>query len=149
MDETNNKDDATQANLETYSVIVAEDDRVMAALLATNLRRLGHRVLGIAWNGKEAVDMALKERPDVVIIDIHMPVLDGLRAAREILKSQSLAIVLSTGLMDAKWIRKAVDLKVISYLVKPYSPAQLTVAIQLAVAQSRGRSNPDTLAAAQ
>ncbi len=149
MNRTNDQDNTTRANLESYSVIIADDDRPMAALLATNLRRLGHRVLGIAWNGREAVDLAHKVRPDVVVLDIHMPVLDGLLAACEILKSQPVGIVLSTGLLDAKLIHRAVDLNVHSYLVKPYSPAQLTVAMQLAVAQSRGRITPGAITAVQ
>ena len=105
------------ADFKSYSVLVADDDRTMAELLATNLRRLGHRVAGIAWNGREAVEMALKLQPGVVIMDIHMP------------------IVLSTGLSDPRSLNGAVDLNVISYLVKPFSPAQLKVAIHLAVAQ--------------
>jgi len=123
------------ADFKSYSVLVADDDRTMAELLATNLRRLGHRVAGIAWNGREAVEMALKLQPGVVIMDIHMPVMDGLHAARELLKKQPMPIVLSTGLSDPRSLNGAVDLNVISYLVKPFSPAQLKVAIHLAVAQ--------------
>jgi response regulator NasT len=141
MDYTPNQDKKNQADLDTYSVVVADDDRTMAELLATNLRRLGHRVVGIAWNGKEAVEMALRIRPDVVIMDIHMPVLDGLQAAREILSAQLIPIVLSTGMSDARSVHRAVDLNVISYLVKPFSPAQLKVAVHLAVAQCRGLAN--------
>jgi response regulator NasT len=134
-------DNAGQGEPEVYSVLVADDDRTMAELLATNLRRLGHRVVGVAWNGKEAVEMALKTRPDVVIMDIHMPVLDGLEAAGEILASQRIPIVLSTGLADCRTVNRAIDLRVISYLVKPFSPAQLKVAVSMAVAQFRGIEN--------
>jgi len=126
-----------KATVETYSVLVADDDRTMAELLAANLRRLGHRVVGIAWNGKEAVEMTLKTRPEVVVMDIHMPILDGIQAAREILKDQFIPIVMSTGMSDAATVHRAIDLHLISYLVKPFSPAQLKVAVQLAVAQCR------------
>jgi response regulator NasT len=130
-------DKAVQPAPESYSVVVADDDRTMADLLAQNVRRIGHRVIGIAWNGREAVEMALKTRPDVVIMDIHMPVLDGLQAAHEILCKQMIPIVFSTGMSDAKSVHRAIDLQVISYLVKPFSPAQLKVALQVAVAQCR------------
>jgi len=143
MESTPNKGKGGQGNLETYSVVVADDDRTMAELLATNLRRLGHRVVGIAWNGKEAVELALKTCPDVVIMDIHMPILDGLEAAQEILSAQCIPIVLSTGMSDARSVHRAVDLNVISYLVKPFSPAQLKVALHLAVAQCRGLAKTD------
>jgi len=145
METTTNLKKTTQPSLESYSVLVADDDRTMADLLATNLRRLGHKVAGIAWNGKEAVELALKTRPDVVIMDIHMPVLDGLQAAREILAAHLVPIVLSTGMSDARSVHRAVDLNVISYLVKPFSPAQLKVAVHLAVAQCRGIAMRDAV----
>jgi len=139
--------DKKPAELETYTVLVADDDRTMAELLATNLRRLGHRVVGIAWNGKEAVDLALKTRPEVLVMDIHMPILDGLQAAREILSKQMIPIVMSTGLSDARSLGRAVDLNLISYLVKPFSPAQLKVAVHLAVANCRVQ-RPEVVASA-
>jgi response regulator NasT len=135
------------AELENYTVVVADDDRTMAELLATNLRRLGHRVVGIAWNGKEAVDLVLKTRPNVLVMDIHMPVLDGLSAAREILSKHTMPIVMSTGMSDAKSLGCAVDLNLISYLVKPFSPAQLKVAVHLAVANCRVQQ-PEAVASA-
>jgi response regulator NasT len=134
--------------LEAYSVLVVDDDRTMADLLAINLRRAGHRVGGIAWNGREAVNMALKTHPDVIIMDIHMPVLDGILAAREILGARLIPIVFSTGMSDVGSIRRAIDLEIISYLVKPFSPAQLNVAIHLAVAHCGRLAELDVLAAA-
>ncbi len=139
--------DKKPAELENFSVVVADDDRTMAELLATNLRRLGHRVVGVAWNGKEAVDLALKLRPDVMVMDIHMPILDGLQAAREILSKHLIPIVMSTGMSDARSLHRAVDLNLISYLVKPFSPAQLKVAVHLAVAQCRAQQ-PQVVASA-
>jgi len=143
MDYTLKNDKTPQPAADSYSVVIADDDRTMADLLATNLRRLGHKVVGIAANGKEAVDLAFKARPDVLIMDIHMPVLDGLNAAREILASRQVPIVLSTGMSDTRSLNRAVDLNVISYLVKPFSPAQLKVAIHLAVAQCRGMARAE------
>ena len=148
IDYTPNKEKTAQADLGIYSIVVADDDRTMAELLATNLRRLGHRVVGIAWNGKEAVELTMKTRPDVVIMDIHMPVLDGFQAAQDILASRLVPIVLSTGMTDARSVNRAVDLNVISYLVKPFSPAQLKVALHMAVAQCRAIENPEPVAAA-
>jgi response regulator NasT len=110
----------------------------MAELLAANLARLGHRVVGVASNGMEAIELALETRPDVVIMDIQMPVLDGLEAAAQILAQHRIPIVLSTGLSDARTLNRAADLNVISFLVKPFSPAQLKVALHLAIAQCRG-----------
>lgn len=134
--------------METYSVLVVDDDRSMAELLSLNLRRAGHRIGGIAWNGREAVTMALKTRPDVIIMDVQMPVLDGILAAREILGARLVPIVFSTGLSDAASIHRAIDLQVFSYLVKPFSPAQMDIAIRLAVAHCRRLAEVDVLIAA-
>jgi len=133
-----NQEKAARQETKSYNVLIADDDRTMAELLAANLRRLGHKVAGIAWNGKEAVDMTLRLHPDVVIMDIYMPVLDGLQAARDILSHRVVPIVLSTGMSDPKSLDRAVDLHLVAYLVKPFSPAQLKVAIHLAVAQTQG-----------
>lgn len=137
-----------RAALEAYSVLVVDDDRTIAELLSITLRRAGHEVGGIAWNGREAVNMALKTRPDVIIMDIHMPVLDGILAAREILGARLIPIVFSTGMSDARSIHRAIDLQIISYLVTPFSPAQLNVAVHLAVANCRRLAELDVLAAA-
>jgi response regulator NasT len=132
---------SSPAAQEVFSVVVADDNRSMAELLATNLRRLGHRVVGIGWNGKEAVALVLKHRPDLLVMDVEMPHLDGINAAREILSHVTMPIVLSTGRSDESTVERALDLNVVSYLVKPYSPAQLRVAIQMAVAQCREVTN--------
>ena len=128
---------SSPADQEVFSVVVADDNRSMAELLATNMRRLGHRVLAIGWNGREAVTLVLKHRPDLLVMDVEMPHLDGINAAREILSQVTMPIVLSTGRSDESTVERALDLNVVSYLVKPYSPAQLRVAIQMAVAQCR------------
>jgi CheY-like chemotaxis protein len=92
--------------------------------------------------------MALKTSPDVIIMDIHMPVLNGILAAREILGARLIPIVFSTGMSDVRSIHRAIDLEIISYLVKPFSPAQLNVAIHLAVAHCRKLAEFDIPAAA-
>jgi response regulator NasT len=133
---------------DSYSVVVAEDDRTMADLMAINLRRLGHRVVGIAANGKEAVTLTLKYRPDVVVMDIHMPIIDGFQAAHEIMATYPVPVVIMSGMSDARTASRAVDLDIISYLVKPFSPAQLKIAVHLAVAQFRGLVSNEIVSAA-
>jgi len=120
----------------------------MADLLAANLRRLGHRVVAMCRNGKEAVETTARLHPDLVILDIEMPLLNGLDAARQILVAASIPIVMSTGISDIRSLQNAADLNVVSYLVKPYSPAQLKVSIHLAVAQCRAFFREPSVAAA-
>ncbi len=114
----------------------------MSELLAANLRRLGHRVVGIASDGREAVDMALRLKPDLVIMDIHMPGLDGLEASDAILSVQRVPIVFITGMANDRDLLRAIDQRVISYLIKPFGPAQLKVAVAFAIAQCREPALP-------
>jgi response regulator NasT len=144
----NSEKTRAQHSEKAYSVLVVDDSRTMADLLSMNLRRAGHRVCGIARDGREAVKMALKLHPDVIIMDIQMPVLDGLDAAREILRARQVPIVLSTGLSDVGSIQRAIDLQIISYLIKPFTPVQLNVAIRFAVEQCRKLAEFDLRAAA-
>jgi response regulator NasT len=76
-----------------------------------------------------------------------MPILDGLAAAREILTKHPMPIVMSTGMSDARSLGRAMDLNLISYLVKPFSPAQLKVAVHVAVANFRAMQ-PEAIASA-
>ena len=119
-------------------IVIADDQTAVRDGLAIMLDLLPDiTVVGAAANGVEALDLIEAHRPDVALIDLHMPILDGIEAARQILSHHLVPIVMSTGMSDAMTVHRAIDLNLISYLVKPFSPAQLKVAVQLAVAQCR------------
>ncbi len=106
----------------------------MVQLLTKNLLALNHRVVGSANNGQDCIALAQQLQPDLIILDVDMPLLDGIEAARAILQTRQLPIILSTGLIDNHTLQRLRHVKIGAYLVKPFSPAQLKAAIHVALA---------------
>lgn len=113
-------------------ILIAEDESVTALGLEQDLRALGHSVIGIAGDGATAVSMARTLSPDLVLLDVRMPHLDGLEAASRIHAERPVPIVLVTAYSDADTIARVRDIPVFHYLVKPVSAAQLSAAIAVA-----------------
>lgn len=117
------------------SILIAEDDERTRILLQSMLQSLGFPIAGTAENGREAVEKALSLNPGALLLDIGMPVLDGLEAARQILAQQLLPIVVLTGLTDDETLDEARRIGVQAFLVKPLgSNEQLRSAITIATA---------------
>ena len=114
------------------SILVADDDPWMLELMKRHLRMLNHRVVGSATNGQETIVLAKELQPELVILDLNMPVIDGIQAACAIQATQNASIILSTGAADEATLNRLRDLKIGAYLVKPFSPAQLRAAIYVA-----------------
>jgi two-component system, response regulator PdtaR len=117
------------------SVLIAEDETIIRLDLKGQLEAFGYRVCGEARDGEEAVDLARSTEPDVVLLDVKMPVLDGIHAARRIMQERSVPILLLTAYTDEKLVRRAADAGVFAYLVKPFSANELIPAIETAVAR--------------
>jgi response regulator NasT len=96
---------------------------------------LGHEVVAQARDGREAVEMAEIAAPDLLLLDIAMPEMDGLDAARAILERDQIPVVIVTGHTDQQLIRRAADCGVFSYLVKPVTRERLSAAISTARAR--------------
>jgi len=115
------------------SVLIAEDDELTRAFLQGVLQKLGYTVIGFARDGQETVERTLALRPGVLLLDIGMPVLNGLEAARRILEEMLLPIVVLTGLTDDETLEQARALGVQAFLLKPLSSKeQLRAAIAIA-----------------
>ena len=115
------------------SILIAEDDERTCILLQNMLENLGYPIIGSAGDGLEAVEKALALKPDVVLLDIGMPVLDGLEAARRILAEVLVPIVVLTGMSDDETLEQARLLGVQAFLLKPLSSKeQLRAAIVIA-----------------
>lgn len=121
----------------SLSVLVADDEKGIRDMLSLALPALGHRVVGTAGDGAEAVALARSLRPDLLIIDVRMPGLDGLTAAKQILALRPLPIIFTTGLCDAETSRNVVDLDAAACLLKPFETAQLFSTVELALARHR------------
>ena len=115
--------------------LIAEDESVTALGLEQDLRSLGHTVVGIAADGASAVAMARTMDPDLVLIDVRMPHLDGLTAAQQIHEDRPVPIVAVTAYSDAETVTQATQAPIFHYLVKPVTAAQLDAAIQIALAR--------------
>lgn len=119
----------------SLSVLVVDDERRIQHLLTVTLKSLGHEVVGTADNGEDAVELAIKHQPDLIILDLEMPKMGGIEAAEKILSEISIPIIISTGKTDDESLRSTQKLDIQAYLVKPFSKAQLNSAISVALAQ--------------
>lgn len=113
-------------------ILIAEDEAVISMSLASMLRRLGHQVVGRAKNGREAVEKVRGLDPDIILMDIKMPEMDGLEAARDILSIKQIPIIILTAYSQSDFIERADSIGVSSYLVKPVTEKDLQPAIRLA-----------------
>lgn len=119
------------------SILLTEDDADVARYLATVLKSLGHEVAAVARDGIEAVKLAEEIRPNLVIMDIDLPGMNGIVAARKILSKQSLPVIISTGRTDAEALESTRELDIKAFLIKPFSAVQLKSAIAVAMSQHR------------
>lgn len=113
-------------------ILIADDESIIRLGLKSILEGLGHQVI-TATNGREAIRMAERQQPDLAILDIQMPYTDGLQAARAIVDSRPLPILILTAFSEQDLIDKATDLPIQGYLVKPVEPEALGAAITVAV----------------
>lgn len=104
-------------------VVIAEDEAITMMQLQLLLKQAGLQVVGRAKNGKEAVDIILRERPDVVLMDIRMPLMDGLEAADRILSVYHPCLLFVTGFDEYR--EQALASKACGYVLKPILPAAL------------------------
>lgn len=120
---------------EPLKVLVAEDESLIRMDVVATLSEAGYEVLGEASDGEEAVEMASRLSPDVVVMDIKMPKMDGISAAEKI-SDLRIPVVLLTAFSQAELINRATEAGAMAYITKPFKPADLLPAIQIAIARS-------------
>jgi response regulator NasT len=116
-------------------VLVADDESIRVLSLKAQLLNLGIETVAEASNGREAVEMAREFKPDLVIMDIKMPELDGIEAAKMITAERPVPIVLLTAYSERELAERATEAGVMSYLMKPVSEADLLPAVLLATSR--------------
>lgn len=119
----------------THRVLVAEDDSLIRMDLIEMLREEGYEVVGEAPNGQVAVELTEQLTPDLVIMDVKMPIRDGIDAASEIAEKKLAPVVMLTAFSQREFIEKARDAGAMAYLVKPFTKADLVPAIEVAVSR--------------
>jgi two-component system, response regulator PdtaR len=116
-------------------ILVAEDETIIRMDLRQVLERAGFEVCAEAHDGQEAVELAGRERPDLAILDVKMPRLDGIEAARRIIAERPIPIVMLTAYGQDELVSRAVEVGVFGYLVKPFRESDLLPAIHAARAR--------------
>ncbi len=136
-------------------ILIAEDETIIRLDLRDLLERAGHEVVGEARDGEEAVALALEHAPELAVMDVKMPKLDGIEAARRILEQNAIPIVMLTAYGQEELVGRAIEAGVFGYLVKPFREQDLMPAIatararfeELAALREEAESLADALAA--
>ena len=116
-------------------VVIAEDEAIIRLDLLETLEEEGYEVVAETGRGDEAVELARTLRPDVTILDVKMPGMDGLTAARLITDERLCAVVVLTAFSQRELVHEARDAGVLAYVVKPFQRSDLVPAIELAIAR--------------
>lgn len=124
---------------ETYRIVIADDEAIICMDLKEILEEAGHEVVGICADGVRALELVKEEKPDLVILDVQMPKLDGLQAAKLIAHDDLAPVVLLTAYGDAETVEKAKRSHVFGYVMKPVEERNLFPALQIAASQYRSR----------
>jgi AmiR/NasT family two-component response regulator len=117
------------------TVVIAEDETLIRMDLAEMLTEEGYFVVGQAGDGARAIELAEEHRPDLVILDVKMPVLDGIAAAEAIAGKRIAPVVILTAFSQRDLVERARDAGAMAYLVKPFSQTDLLPAIEMAVSR--------------
>lgn len=116
-------------------IVLAEDEFLILMSLKSYVENLGHEVVGEATDGQKAVEMALEKKPDLVIMDINMPNLDGIEAIKKINETLYIPSIIVSGYSDEKLIQRATEEGVLYYLLKPIDIKELKIAINISMAK--------------
>jgi response regulator NasT len=121
----------------TMKVLIADDEKKVATSLQEMLERMGHSVVSMVEDGNRAIEACRRYLPDVVLMDIEMPVLDGLSAAHQIARDPGTPVLIITAHGEPELVEAAIEEGVIQYLLKPVTGPALNAALMMALARSR------------
>ena len=121
--------------MQNGKLVIADDDPVIRMDLKAMLEEMGHQVVGEADNGDAAIHLCRKLKPDLVILDVMMPKMNGLQAAAAISKERLAPVLMLTAYSEAPMVEEATRAGVLAYLVKPFRKQELQPAIEVALAR--------------
>lgn len=124
-------------------VVICEDEGVTQLQLARLLKRAGLLIVGAVNNGKAGVETVLRERPDLVLMDIRMPIMDGLEATEQILANYPVCVVMLTAFADAASQQRAQEFGSTGYLIKPVNSDVLLTALEQAYLRFQNSGRED------
>jgi response regulator NasT len=126
---------STQPGSPARRVVIAEDEALIRLDLAEMLAEEGYDVVGQAGDGERAVQLAEELRPDLVVLDVKMPKLDGIAAAERIAQQRIAPVVILTAFSQRELVERARDAGAMAYLVKPFTKSDLVPAVEMAVSR--------------
>lgn len=121
--------------MNNLKVVIADNESIIRMDLREILEEAGHEIVGEATNGVKAVELTRKYRPDIVIMDIKMPEMDGIAAAKAISHDKLAPVLLLTAFSQKEIVDKAKDSGVLAYLVKPVRESNLFPAMEIALSR--------------
>ena len=121
-------------------ILVAEDEAIIRLDLVETLRDAGYDVVAAVGDGAAAVERATALRPDLVILDVAMPILDGLAAAEQLVSGDIAPVLMLTAFSQRDLVQRATEAGALGYLVKPFNPQELVATIEVALARARQMS---------
>ncbi|MFD4556356.1 ANTAR domain-containing response regulator [Streptomyces sp. NPDC058469] len=128
-------DDKSHVPPLTTRVVIAEDEALIRLDLKEMLEEEGYTVVGEAGDGEQAVELAREHKPDLVILDVKMPKLDGISAAEKIAEESIAPVLMLTAFSQRDLVERARDAGAMAYLVKPFSKSDVVPAIEMAVSR--------------
>ena len=128
-------DSASEEPQPERTVVVAEDEALIRMDIVEILQDQGFTVVAEADNGQRALELAEEHQPDLVLMDVKMPIMDGITAAEEINKKQLAPVVLLTAFSQKELVDRAAEAGAMAYVVKPFSPQDLIPAIEVAMSR--------------
>ena len=131
MSQTNND---TKSNA-MYRIVVAEDETLIRMDLVEMLTESGYQVVAQAINGQEAITLATEHKPDLIILDVKMPILDGISAAEQLINI--CPVLMLTAFSQKELVERARDYGVMAYVVKPFTINDLLPAIEISISRHR------------
>jgi AmiR/NasT family two-component response regulator len=121
--------------MDSLRIVIADDEPIIRLDLRKTLENMGHQVVGEAGDGAKAVEMARELKPDIVILDIKMPEMDGIDAAKVVTTEGIAPVLLLTAYSQKDLVDRAKDAGVFAYLVKPFKEADLLPAMEIAISR--------------
>ncbi|QOQ38802.1 response regulator [Trueperella pecoris] len=121
----------------TVKALVVEDETLIRLDIVETLQDAGYTVVAEGASGDEAIELAQEHDPDLIVMDVKMPGMDGLTAAERILSDHQVAIVMLTAFSQKELVERARDAGAMAYVVKPFTPEHLIPAVEIALSRSR------------
>ncbi len=121
--------------MDPLRIVIADDEPIIRMDLRRTLENMGHVVVGEAGNGQQALEITKELKPDIAILDIKMPTMDGIDAAKLISTEAIAPVLLLTAYSQRDLVERARDAGVFAYLVKPFKELDLMPAIEIAIAR--------------